>query len=345
VGSRENAATGQQTETLLCEFLPWGDCGCTVLATTGSVELEYAAIRKSAGVFDAACRGSISLTGADSLSFAQRMTTQQVSDLEIGASKLAFVVDRKGRIIADVLVVHQESRVLIDCDVTVVASLLEHFEKYIVADDVVVENVTQSEHRLWVLGPQAVALGDGCFSLPVGLLGIGGIAMTVHLDSAEHVWMELVSKGVRPIGWYALNMVRVEEHIPMFRIDYDTSNLPHETSSCDSRVRFDKGCYLGQEVVARMESLGGPKQGLVCLELQEDALPIAGTQIWDTTADQGGKAIGVVTSSATSPMRGGDVAVIAMIKNHIQLEGSTVYPWIGSEQLNAVIRPLSPKDR
>ena len=346
VNNREGASTGQMEQTLLCEFLPWGEDGCLVLATSGSVELEYAAIRKNIGMFDASCRGIISIEGDDRLAFVDRMTTQSLSGMCEGDARLAFVLNRKGRIIADVIVVYEKDRILVDCDVTVVGAIIDHFELFIVADDVKITNTTENEHRIWFFGPEAKELEEygTTFSLPKQFLGVEGTALTISPDDAEVFWKKIGEKHMRLIGWYALNMARVEESTPLFRIDYDSENLPHETSSCDSRVRFDKGCYLGQEVVARMESLGKPKHLLVRLELLSDELPVAGTQIWDKMTEEDRKAIGVVTSSAMSPMLGGDVSVIAMIKSSSSADGTEVYPWIGANQMKAVVRPLSPKE-
>ena len=348
--SRAGASTGYMEEQMLCEFLPWGDGGCSILATSGSVELEYAAMRKNVGVFDAGNRGTIYLRGEERLSFIDRMTTQKLSDMKEGESRLAFIIDRKGRIVADIIVVYEAEQVLIDCDVTVVQPIIAHFEKYIVTDDVIVQNETNEKHRLWLLGPCAKEIEHldsfecSQFNLPQQFLGIDGIAIVVDPEKSEQVWCSLVEQQIRPVGWNALNMIRVEELTPMFRIDFDNKNLPHETSLCDSRVRFDKGCYLGQEVVARMESLGRPKQHLVSLEMSCDDLPVAGTQVWDQESKGEGKAIGVVTSSAMSPMRGGDIAVIAMVKSSNAAKNTEVFPWIGSELIKAVIQPLSPKE-
>ena len=275
--SRAVSPTEYMSEPFLCEFLPWGDDGCSVLATTGSVELEYAAMRKNVGVFDAGNRGTIYVQGEERLPFIDRMTTQKLSDMNVGESRLAFILDRKGRIVADIIVVCEEERVLIDCDVTTVQSILDHLDMYIVADDVIVLNKTQEEHRIWLLGPAAnkhEGLGNTRFFIPKEFLGIDGSAITITSQQAEQLWSSCMELGMRPVGWYALNMIRVEESTPMFRIDFDSANLPHETSLCYSRVRFDKGCYLGQEVVARMESLGSPKQRLVSLRLNGGELMI-----------------------------------------------------------------------
>ncbi len=145
--------------------------------------------------------------------------------------------------------------------------------------------------------------------------------------------------GARPIGWYALNMARVERGAPMFMIDFDSNNLPHETSLVQSRVRFDKGCYLGQEIVARMESLGQPKQRLVQLKMSEDKLPISGAQLWaDETGS--GTPVGVVTSSAISPLRGGVPVVIAMVSKKNAGNGSFIFMFVGQELVSAEIEEL-----
>ena len=106
-----------------------------------------------------------------------------------------------------------------------------------------------------------------------------------------------------------------------------------------SRVRFDKGCYLGQEIVARMESLGAPKRKLMKLQMKSDELPIAGSQIWESK-EVTGTPIGVITSSAISPMAGGVPAVIAMLAKAFAGLGKTVYTYVGSELIEAEVVEL-----
>jgi folate-binding protein YgfZ len=136
-------------------------------------------------------------------------------------------------------------------------------------------------------------------------------------------------------------MARVELGIPIFMIDFDTSNLPHETSLIQSRVRFDKGCYLGQEIVARMESLGQPKQRLVKLQMKTDDLPIAGAQLFEEESGMS-TPVGVVTSSAISPLGGGFPSVIAMVGKKHAAPKSDIYMYVGSTVVAAVIAELPP---
>jgi folate-binding protein YgfZ len=340
--SREGAATGEYQPQLLCEFLPWGSAECEVLATTGIVELEYAAIQKLAGVFDAPCRGTIELRGKDRLSFIDRMSTQKLLDLKDGESRLAFVINRKGSIVADVIVRNLEDRVLLDLDITVIDQLCNHFTSYIVMDDVTFEDTTQSTHWLWCVGPKASSISienAELYPLPNHFLGVDGVAIAVSPDQLENVWQSLVDEGVRPIGWYALNMARIENGAPIFLIDFDSENLPHETNLIGSRVRFDKGCYLGQEIVARMENLGKPKRSLMKLEIKSDDLPIAGAQLWEDSA-AGGTPVGVVTSSAISPKGGSRPAVIVMIGKKFVDVGTPMFVYVGSDLVEGVVSPL-----
>jgi folate-binding protein YgfZ len=145
----------------------------------------------------------------------------------------------------------------------------------------------------------------------------------------------------RPIGWHAFNIARIEAGTPLFNIDFGPTNLPHETGLLSHRVSFTKGCYLGQEVVARLENLGKPKQILVGLKVQTDALPIAGAQVFEQNSDNSmGDQIGVVTSSTLSPMLGAVPIAFAMLKTTKATPGATVLVSAEGEQAPALISPL-----
>ncbi|MBC8310301.1 MAG: aminomethyl transferase family protein [Phycisphaerales bacterium] len=340
---RSGAAEGMFKSQVLSEFLPWGDGGCSVLATTGIVELEYAALKKSSTVFDASCRGTLELTGEERLECINRLTTQQLLDLKEGESRVAFLISRTGGVLADAIIHVLPNKILLDMDITVVDQVCDHITSYIVMEDVQTQNVTSSTHWMWCLGPtsQHISIEKGTtFTLPLEFLGIDGVAIALHPSEVVQVWGELIEQGITPIGWHALNMARVELGKPIFMIDFDSSNLPHETSLVQSRVRFDKGCYLGQEIVARMESLGQPKQRLVKLQMKTDDLPIAGAQLFE---DESGMntPIGVVTSSAISPLGGGIPCVIAMVGKKNATPGADIYMYVGSTLVAATVAELT----
>ena len=344
-GERIGAATGESRGQLLSEFLPWGESGCVVLATSGIVELEYAALQKSCGIFDAACRGTIEITGKDRLECLNRLTTQQIATMQVGESIVAFITSRKGSIVADVLVHLTPEAIWLDLDVTCAKQVIDHINSYVVMEDVNVADITDSTHWLWCLGECAneYKVEHGVtFTLPTSLIGMQGKAVALKPNEVVQAWESLVKQGAKPVGWYAINMARIENSAPMFMIDFETSNLPHETSLIASRVRFDKGCYLGQEIVARMETLGAPKRKLMRLVMQTDDLPVAGTQIWESDTISS-TPVGVVTSSAISPMCGGLPTVIAMLAKKQAVSGATVFMFVGTDSTKARVENLQPE--
>lgn len=125
----------------------------------------------------------------------------------------------------------------------------------------------------------------------------------------------------RPIGWAAYNTARIEEGLPIFHIDFGPDSQPAELGkdTFDAAVSLTKGCYLGQEAVARMHNLSHPKRVLVGLKLHADHLPVAGTQVFEhdetkrSKAPRGGQ-IGGVTSSTVSPMLGATAVAFAVMK-------------------------------
>lgn len=157
---------------------------------------------------------------------------------------------------------------------------------------------------------------------------------------------------VRRAGWHAYNIARLEAGTPLFRFDFGTTNLPHELGreTLADRVSFKKGCYLGQEVVARMESLGHPKQRLVSLRL--DSAPAQGVadplhadlaEVRTGCAvverdEPGATVVGAVTSASMAPMLGGTTLALAMVRwSHAQ-EGTRVWVQVGGARLAATVR-------
>jgi len=151
-------------------------------------------------------------------------------------------------------------------------------------------------------------------------------AQYARTDHGHHNDPATDTYRLRHAGWHAFNIARIEAGTPLFQVDFGPTNLPHESSLLDSHVNFKKGCYLGQEVVARMQSLGHPKQLLRCVRIkQADApdderhQPVTGCAIVAVSGAESApaedtKPIGGVTSSCRSPMLGDDVLCFAMVK-------------------------------
>jgi folate-binding protein YgfZ len=165
-----------------------------------------------------------------------------------------------------------------------------------------------------------------------------GVHIWVRSTDAEAVWLRLVQACVphedengqanerslqarirmRPAGWHAYNIARIEAGTPLYNIDFGEQSLPGETGVLRDRVHFKKGCYLGQEVVARMDALGKPKQVLVALRFAsndrgEVAQPFPGAHVMVMT-EEAAQTVGAVTSSTISPMLGGEAVAFAQVK-------------------------------
>lgn len=194
--------------------------------------------------------------------------------------------------------------------------------------------------------------------------GVAGLHVLVARDGAAQVYGALLDAGaglgspsaaghprpaLRPGGWHAFNVARIEAGTPLFHVDFGPDSLPHETGVLASRVSFTKGCYLGQEIVARMHALGKAKRELVPLRLErrvpaspDDAAGALDPLQPDTGADvldAGGAVVGAVTSSAISPMLGGTPVAFAMVRRGSTAPGTALRVRVGDAALAGVVQP------
>lgn len=152
---------------------------------------------------------------------------------------------------------------------------------------------------------------------------------------------------LRPCGWHALNIARIECGVPLYNIDFGPDSLPHETGVLHERVSFKKGCYLGQEVVARLEALGKPKQKLVALRIDpspspeephDPRLPIAPAQLF-AEHDALGEVLGAITSSTLSPMLGNAPIALAQLRTKHAEPGTRLATSAQGAILHATVQP------
>jgi folate-binding protein YgfZ len=160
-------------------------------------------------------------------------------------------------------------------------------------------------------------------------------------DASERRTAQPAAPLARRIGWHALNMARIEAGTSLYLVDFGPDSLPHETGieTLADRVSFKKGCYLGQEVVARMNALGHPKQRLVGLRIEapEGVQAITGTQLL-AADDPSAPVVGAVTSSCLSPMLGQAHIAFAMVKWAQAQEGAKVWAQCEDKRVPATVR-------
>lgn len=288
----------------------------------GDPGAEYEAVRKAVGLVDMSFRGLIQLTGADRLRWLNGQITNDVKDLKTGQGKLAAVLNVKGHILADLAVYALAGSVWVDLNRDRAKVVRDTFDRYIVADDVVAENAGDRFAHLTVVGREAQrwmagALGSAVGDLPVWhhaearlhdlqariiatrWLGLPGYDVIVPSDAAGKAWEVLMDLGrpcgLRPVGMTALNVLRVEAGWPWYGTDFDDSNLLME-SLTPNHVSFTKGCYIGQEVVIRVEHQGHLNKKLSGLLVSGEIIPSAGAGILS-----GERTVGTLTSAIFSP--------------------------------------------
>lgn len=234
------------------------------------------------------------MTGEDRGRFLQGLITCDVDALAPGEGTWGFFTSVKGRILAEVTVLAAGEALWLRLPPPAAEPVREHMLRYRIADRVEIEP-QPDRASLTLAGPEAAAAlaavaGDpvpeedwasveteiaGTSALVVreALLGVPGYSVWVAADAAETVAGALRERpGVVPVDGAALETVRVEAGIPRWGVDYDDGHFPQEIGLGERAVSYSKGCYLGQEVVARIHYRGGVNRGLVGLRLAEGLL-------------------------------------------------------------------------
>lgn len=331
-----------------------------VVETFGELEAEYAALRKGCVLMDLPHRGLLRVTGKERLDFLGRMVTQEMKGFSPGTVRRGFWLSRKGRIDADLRMVQLEEEMWIDLDVLTTSKTVASLSGFLFSEDVQIVDDTARMHRLALHGPTAAALLESV-STPVSgprveelpndsacrveikgrsvvvfrddSAGEVGLELILAAENVGTVYEQLLEHGLsdpsrfrfRTCGWHAYNIARIEAGRAVFNIDFGPESLPHEAGpeTLKDRVSFTKGCYLGQEIVARMQSLGHPKQVLVGLKLDppptgtEDGperQPETGASVLLPVEGGEPKGVGGVTSSTRSPMLGDRAVCFAPVK-------------------------------
>ena len=298
--------------------------GAEVVADYGDATAEHAALRDTLGVLDLSHRSRLCLMGADRVKFLHGQVTNDVQRLRTGEGCYAALVNAKGKMHSDLHIYRLADELLLDFEPGYTAAVAQRLEKYIITDDVQWLDAAPHYGLLSVQGPRAAetvsALGldwklpeqplafttlddatlgrlylmhraGDCKSpargfdlfIPTASLGAGFAKL---LAAAQ-------SLGGRACGWHASEAARIESGIPRFGHDMDETNLPPEAGIESRAVSYSKGCYIGQEVIARIRTYGQVAKTLRSLRLPADLprLPARGDKLF-----VGDKEVGHLTS-------------------------------------------------
>jgi tRNA-modifying protein YgfZ len=282
----------------------------------------YAALVEDAGLIDRTGTGRIQLTGADRRSYLHGLLTNEIELLTPGTGCYAAMLTAQGRMMTDMRVLELGDAVLLDVPAQVTAAIRDHLEQFIFSEDVQVEDVTATRAEIGIYGPGAVdvfhtvgaeggmpswlyestrvrIVGAETILIRSDEIGITGFDILVDAADTAAVTAALLAAGAVRATEADAEVVRIENGRPRFGIDMDADTIPLEAGIEARAISRSKGCYVGQEVIVRVQDRGQGRvaKRLVGLSFEAAApVPATGARILS-----GEREIGRVTSAAWSP--------------------------------------------
>ena len=287
-------------------------------------------MRAGAGLVDRSGMGRILLTGADRRSYLQGILTNDIAALTPGRGCYSAMLTAQGRMITDMRVLELGDALVLDVPAAVTTAVRDHLDRFIFSEDVQVEDATAARAAIGVYGPASldvlVAAGtEG--GAPSSLFGstrvriagveavlvrsdeaaVAGYDLLMHAVDAPAIRAALLAAGAVPVCAEEAETVRIESGRPLFGADMDTDTIPLEAGLEERAISRSKGCYVGQEVIVRVQDRGQGRvaKRLVGLTLDVGAaVPVVGARI-----GSGDREIGRVTSATWSPTLGRAIAL------------------------------------
>ena len=272
-----------------------------------------------ARLFELSDRTQLEVTGRDRVKFLHSFCTNDIKKLQPEQGCEAFVTNVNGKVLGHIFVFAERDSLWIESAPGAVATLLPHFDKYVITEDVRFTDRSAEFAELLLAGPPSTELlerlGLSIAALPrYGHLSHGSDALPARsvrrvdwFDSStwllslpatqrDAVQQSLTQAGARPADVNEFHAWRIAAGFPIYGSDITEDNLAQEVGRTSLAISFTKGCYLGQEPIARIDAMGHVNRQLCRLEIASGPLPEAGTPILDKPAPDG-KSIGTITSS------------------------------------------------
>ncbi len=330
--------------------------GCLVPLRYGDPATEYRAVREGVGLFERSDGGVIEATGRDRATFLHGMLAHDVKGLQPGQGRRAAFLDAHGKIVS-LLVVHcLPDRLLLTLARELVEPTLAALDRYLISERVEFEDASAAHGCLAIAGPAARATVEKLAGEPLPDLapwhharvtiegvetrvvrddetGEEGYDLWMGPDGLARVWERAVAAGAHPVGREAGNVLRVEAGVVRYGVDVDAGTLLLE-APLDDVYTLDKGCYLGQEVVARITYRGHVNRKIVGFRFPDARIPDPGAAV---LVD--GQEVGRITSPVVSPALGRGIALGFLRREHWE-PGTAVEIAGDGERLTAEVAPL-----
>jgi tRNA-modifying protein YgfZ len=275
------------------------------------LDAQYRQLREECGLLDRSERGKLLVSGPDAAEYLQGQLTNDVEALAPGEGQYAALLDRKGHMQADMRVLRlAPERIWIDTEAEAADASRRHLETYKIGRQVDIEDAGEERAILSLIGPAANSVSGAPSPPPYGtetatVRGVecvvvgteDGIDLLAPAAEAGRLRDALLEAGAAEVEAEAAEILRIENGRPRFGAEMTTATMPAEAGIVESAVSFTKGCYIGQEPVARLHHRGKPNRHLRGLRLHRPAAPGDALRL-------GEREVGVVGSACVSPALG-----------------------------------------
>ncbi len=316
-------------------------CGAETALSFGNSRAEFNALRSGCAVYDLGWRSRIVVSGKDRVRWLNGMITNNIRDLQPGRGNYSFLLTPQGHIQGDLYAYNRGDYLLLGTERWQTAGLLERLKKYIIMDKVELEDLSDRLTGIAIQGPRTaeVLAASGLAAPEVQSMEVAdfvwndiGLSVTrmasdrfltyelcMSADNAPDLWDTLVSSGAAPAGMEALEMFRVAAGIPRFGQDIHERDLPQETGQ-DHALNFNKGCYIGQEIVERIRARGAVHRNLAGFVLEAEKPPAPGSKVLF-----GGKEVGEAGSILPVPSGSGErLLALGIVRREASKPGAQV---------------------
>jgi tRNA-modifying protein YgfZ len=279
--------------------------------TTVELDAQYRQLREECGLLDRSARGKLRVAGPDGAEYLQGQLTNDIEALEPGDGVYAALLDRKGHLRADMRVLRPvDEEIWLDTEPEAREAALRHLTMYSIGRDVAVSDVSEERAILSLIGPRSAEMAataplpeNACEASSIAgieCLAVGtgdGIDLIAPVSDLGRLREVLLGGGAVEVSPEAGEILRIEAGVPRFGSEMGTETMPAEAGIVEAAVSFTKGCYIGQETVARLHYKGKPNRHLRGLRLSAPASPGAPLRLDE-------KEVGRLGSAAVSPAFG-----------------------------------------
>ncbi len=292
---------------------------------TPSVVEELEIARTGAVMIDRSASGNICLSGSERISWLQGMVSNDLNHLTPDHNSIsAFMLDATGHILADLKIVDRGDNLLLNFDGRIVERVYSRMDGFVVVEDVEITEQSGFLACISIQGPKAKSAIE-CFASDATVVaadytGFGGIDVYFKISEREQTLEKIRATDIHPISAEAREILRISAGIPQYGIDFDETVLAPETGLAASHISYSKGCYVGQEIVARIQSRGHTNRIFSGFFVSGNREPASGTRLVMEN-DGNIRDMGWITSSIHSPTSH-QILALGYVRNEASAPGT-----------------------